>query len=634
MSYDPKEWEDIEETQGFDESEWEDAEETSQLESAARGAAQGLTFDFADELLGAVEAGVDIAKSDNELKDFAELYRKYRDIEREKFAKAKEDNPITYGASDIGAGIIPALFTGGASAAASVGKTGLKQAMKQAMKTGAKYGAATGLGMSEADLTKGDIEGAVKDTARGAVIGAGTGVAIPAAGKALGRVASKTKEGMLNLAEKVPTLTKPFQFAAKYGITSKNKRSAILQKNVEDLLGSLSDRFEKLGLDQDVAVKKAAELKKTYNITNSLQEVADSIRKQAKDLTPDDRKAANKIAEEVEGLFKTEQKLVEELQEELIKDIRKKSQKSMNKQAAATRKAEGKAVMEAEQKGLELEQIADINKKYEDVAELPFDTVGGELKGGKATFRDRYIDPETGEEVSDFFQKKYLEDTTPFKPSPIQIGKADDQLVGQYMNEATGEVFRKYKQLPDEGTDFTKMTLEQLSNWVETVQKKAFEESGPKSDMYKELWKIGRNMLPEIIPDLAKNKKDFSVMYDIINSLGIDPKVLQKKGKLPQEELIKLSKGLSRKMGMEKDFLQRNLLDESDAISKGLDEIDLTTGVNKILEGSTGVTGEFTKAGLAQKTVGIASEVAGATYGKTLKPIVGAAKKGVLSVNN
>jgi len=154
---------------------------TSQTESLLRGAAQGATGGFADELAGAASAlysGVTSLPGGSAAKS-AELagegYVRGRDESRAAYGRAAQDNPLTYSAGDL-AGTIgsAALLPGGALA------------------KGVAYGAGRGLGSSTADLTKGDVAGAVEDTAKGAVIGAlpvaaakGIRAAPAAAGKAV-----------------------------------------------------------------------------------------------------------------------------------------------------------------------------------------------------------------------------------------------------------------------------------------------------------------------------------------------------------------------------------------------------------------------------------------------------------------
>lgn len=148
-------------------------EEIGQLESALRGTAQGLSFGFADEVTGALES----LASDK-------TYEQARNESRENYKAAQEANPITYGAGQVVGAVAPALATGGTSVAAL-----------------AAQGAAQGLGSSEADLLKGDVLGAAKDTA----IGASTGAVVGGAGKALSTVAPKVAKGFQNVVEDVAT---------------------------------------------------------------------------------------------------------------------------------------------------------------------------------------------------------------------------------------------------------------------------------------------------------------------------------------------------------------------------------------------------------------------------------------------
>lgn len=160
----------------------------SGAEALARGVGRGLTFDFGDEAGAAVGTvlqkvlpesmgGIDYGK------DFGTLYRENRDaLRRDNAAAEKAHGGLTVAGNVLG-GIPLAIATGGGAAAGGA-KTLLKS-MAQGAKTGAKFGAVGGLGNSEADLTKGDVLGAVKDTSAGAALGAGIGSALPLAGRAL-----------------------------------------------------------------------------------------------------------------------------------------------------------------------------------------------------------------------------------------------------------------------------------------------------------------------------------------------------------------------------------------------------------------------------------------------------------------
>jgi hypothetical protein len=122
----------------------------SKLESGLRGAAQGATFGYADEIAGAMESLIT-----------NKPYRSARDESREAFKKAEESNPKTYMAGDLGATLASSFIPGlnvakGASLAKAAAKT-------------AGLGAAEGLGRSEG----GNLKDLAKDTALSAGLGAG-----------------------------------------------------------------------------------------------------------------------------------------------------------------------------------------------------------------------------------------------------------------------------------------------------------------------------------------------------------------------------------------------------------------------------------------------------------------------------
>ena len=106
-------------------------------EAGLRGAAQGLTFGFADELTGAGEAAYETLTGEDQLKDIIDNYAKYRDESRKEYEAAEEDQGAAYLTGEFAGGILPAFFTGGAALPA-LGRT----AAKQAFKSGATKGAA------------------------------------------------------------------------------------------------------------------------------------------------------------------------------------------------------------------------------------------------------------------------------------------------------------------------------------------------------------------------------------------------------------------------------------------------------------------------------------------------------------
>lgn len=164
------------------------------LEAGARGAVQGATFGFSDEIGGALGGAYDALTSDKSLKD---AYIENRDRIREADRKAAEDSEMAYGVGNLGGGIASGIATGGASlvgkGATLLAKMGLGAA------EGAGYGALSGVGSSDAE----DVGGVAKDAAIGGIIGGAAGGTMPA-------VISGVATGLKNLPSSVN--------AMKYGV--------------------------------------------------------------------------------------------------------------------------------------------------------------------------------------------------------------------------------------------------------------------------------------------------------------------------------------------------------------------------------------------------------------------------------
>lgn len=154
-----------------------------QLESAARGAAQGVTFGLSDEIVGGVEGAYGALTGDE---SFSDAYTRSRDESRAANEAAREENPWTYGASEIGSGAL----TGGWGAARAVGAKGassLAARLGRGAAAGAGAGGTAGAGYSEAE-TPG---GVLKDAATGAGVGGVAGAAAPAVGRVLQRAMNR-----------------------------------------------------------------------------------------------------------------------------------------------------------------------------------------------------------------------------------------------------------------------------------------------------------------------------------------------------------------------------------------------------------------------------------------------------------
>jgi len=165
--------------------------QVSAWESAGRGALQGLTFNWGDEIIGGV-------KSLPKLMQGTDAFRKAAGEEtarqREYNKAAQEANPGTFLASEVAGGVIPtigAIMTPGAQpgAGANAAKltaqaASLGSRVMQSAKIGAGFGAVGGAGAAESapdasftDQAMNTVVGAGK----GAVVGGAVGAALPPA---------------------------------------------------------------------------------------------------------------------------------------------------------------------------------------------------------------------------------------------------------------------------------------------------------------------------------------------------------------------------------------------------------------------------------------------------------------------
>lgn len=140
-------------------------------ESLGRGAMQGATFGFQDEIYGGLKGAYEAAKKGNLINDFVSEYEKARDQQRLANDLAQDANPLTYMAGEIGGGV--AMPLGATKTAAKLGLEYAAKPVAQSLKkqivnsgaTGAALSGVYGLGTSEGDwgdkLTQAGVSAAV-----------------------------------------------------------------------------------------------------------------------------------------------------------------------------------------------------------------------------------------------------------------------------------------------------------------------------------------------------------------------------------------------------------------------------------------------------------------------------------------
>ncbi len=236
------------------------------LEAGARGAAQGATLGFGDELAGVGgvlgnqlgKMGVDSVESthpevQSRLDSIAshaptdlDIYKKSRNEERSANQAAEKAHPGTSFAGNLVGGVANPL----ARAAGS-----LKGAMA--------YGGTQGLGSSDADLTEGDVQGAALDTGLGSGFGA--------AGAAVGKAIPKAIDGAKWLTKKALTTLGPSEEAITARLAGKAQPSALSYPELaEDMGGTLKTLKGQISEKSDEAAKmlsSEANLPRSYATT-------------------------------------------------------------------------------------------------------------------------------------------------------------------------------------------------------------------------------------------------------------------------------------------------------------------------------------------------------------------------------
>lgn len=141
-----------------------------------RGATQGVSFGFGDELWGALRAAGDsmpVALGGSGMNEsMADAYRRNRDAQRIANARAE----AAHGGYYLGGSLAGGLATAPLMPGAGTGRT-LWQLAKTGAKVGAASGAAYGVGSSDADLTSARLSD-VGQVARDGAVGAGAGLVL------------------------------------------------------------------------------------------------------------------------------------------------------------------------------------------------------------------------------------------------------------------------------------------------------------------------------------------------------------------------------------------------------------------------------------------------------------------------
>lgn len=280
-----------------------------------RGAAQGATLGFGEELSAASGALLPTA-TDKELeRDYIERYRAIKDqIEKENI-EAEQQRPGAFLAGEIlGGGLMSGaggLATKAVARSASLlGKLGAGEKLTKIGKyaiPAAIEGGLYGAGTSQADLTRGEVGELGKDVLTGGVIGAVAGPALPAAAKAVKKGLDIGKVGIKKVQKFGEGLAedKPFFGAFRAGlrgqaIYSRPKVEQLLKEPTEKLAYELAKEVSDLG----ERVAKPAEQKIEDAYRKTLEEAGKNLRLKGEEFSTFIRNKLNEHGKVIEKTLK------------------------------------------------------------------------------------------------------------------------------------------------------------------------------------------------------------------------------------------------------------------------------------------------------------------------------------------
>ncbi len=364
-------------------------EESTKLESAVGGLTQGATLGFGDELEGMLSAllrptglvgaggavgDISTASPTLDLDTIKEEYYRSRDAARQRLDKQKEDNPLTYGGTELAGGFAtPAFGAAKAVGAATKGATGVMNAIKTGAIAGATGSAAANVGYAD-ELKNIDPAQLGQDALTGGAVGGVLGGALKGVGNVAGMIAdsdigqkiskvyNKTKEG-INLSGK----------GASEGF---NKELRDVSSNIVDELLSSAEKVK----------KQYGEVASTAKITD-IPKFQNDVEKIIQDLA-EGQKITRKI-----DILKVEDDINKLRKDNRLNDDEIISIKDKIMEAARVRREmSNKASYDKAQKSIEGQSVKsenlDVKKSFEDQVR----TAQDELIEARRAYQDNPMD--------------------------------------------------------------------------------------------------------------------------------------------------------------------------------------------------------------------------------------------------
>ncbi len=641
------------EAEAMDDSLFEEVEYTeepiSKLESGLRGAGQGATMGFMDELMATLgtkgaspsQVVADPKKAIETEKQMMKDYDQNLAEERDKFKASAEANPWTSGIAEVAGGILPGLLTGGGATAANVAKTGANLGAKAAMKTaakeggklGAKYGAASGLGYSEAE----DLEGLAKDTALGSVVGTLGGAVLPVGIEGAKRVGKGSLDAVKALLGKIPG-AKTIGAGYKYGKQGKSISTDQLDDDLSNIANDVLENIKKKKADNNLSGIKdeldAMGIK--VNTKEAINSAIDDLEKiSAKDfLNQNDDTILTKL-QEFSGRKLSEEKLMEKA---IKSSIKKKAQaEGLDEQAVI--KAEKALAKQALKKGEILESMDDVIVPMDDIA--PRDLITGNplvtSEGNILKSQGKFTNSR-GEQST----KRILSDVTDFQPEISKTTGPDGRAIVSTKDLGTGKIdtlvgnIEKKLDVDMENMSFSDVDI--LRNQLNEITKLA-KVKGSTNDpamrratdlavKLKELTDTAAEKFKGT--ELVDRRDTFSNIFTAEDMLGIKGRLDVKGSADKFAKATKLMEALGTEGGIGKRRTSAEatrLLGDDVITPKMAEDLDIIKALNTTIQKDD--AGNISRSGLYRQAVGFVPNIIGQGASKVEKitnPIVKASK--------
>ena len=480
-----------------------------------------------------------------------DIYTETRDTARARHKKAQEQNPWTYGLSELGGGVATSIATGPAGLMAGAARTTAKEGFKAAAKqygkaalAGGAEGAISGYGYS----TEEELDKQLQDALIGGAFGSTFSVAAPMGVELIKKAGRDTASLVGATLDYIAKGEKAATSGYAYGKMGKEITVDQIKKDLDEISTAFLDNLQKAYDANDTK-----QLKKLLNELNH-------------DSGPDIRKATEEAIEEIKSLLRRDpegkynksvlpflQKLIGDYSDEQLTLV-EKAQIAAKKLEVESRTKPLEADIKAEKKIAKDQLVGnkeaiDVTEQYGVVDDIPgtIKTEGGEISGKKAKYED--VD-------GNLTDKSYVEDVTPYQ-GEITAGVEDNRNIV--------EIF-------DKGSGKTKALVGKL----QTGQIDGIDVDTIKPDDLEWVRKYGNVIIDAFNPNKTHDDVERVLMTYNSNLRKLYDKIINESGNL---ELIEKTRKLKELIEMEK---MTGLKDKSGR-GKYIDDADKHRQIQKVL---------------------------------------------------